>query len=577
MHKKVFAYLRKTDWAIVGFCLLLISGQVWLELLLPDYMKNITTLLQTGGTTNQILHNGGLMLLCSLGSLVLSIIVGFFASRIAAGLGRRLRDGIYSKVSSFSKQEIHKFSTASLVTRSTNDVTQVQNFVAMSLQVLVKAPILAVWALCKILGKSWQWTAVTAVAVVFLLIFVTAIILLCLPRFKIMQKQTDDLNRVTREGLQGMRIVHAFNAEEFQEAKAENVNTSLYKTHLFAISTLSFLAPMMNMLTGGLSLAIYWVGAYVIQNSAANKISLFSDMTVFMSYAMMIISSFIMLIVIFMQLPRAIISIKRIEEVLKTEPSIQGGNGVVPTEKGTVEFKNVFFKYPDGKNNVLENINLKIESGETVAFIGSTGSGKTSLVDLIPRFYDATSGEVLVDGENVKNFSLKDLHNRIGYVSQKAILLSGTIASNVTMEKDIEIDDVLKAIEQAQAKEFVSKMENNVNAEIYQGGKNISGGQKQRLSIARAIAKKPEFIIFDDSFSALDYTTDRNLRKTLTKELGDTTCIIVAQRIGTIKNADKIVVVDDGKIVGIGKHDELLASCKVYKQIALSQLNKEEI
>ncbi len=576
--KKVISYFNKKDIFVMLISLCLIIGQVWLEITMPTYMENITYLLNTSGSIAQILENGAYMLACSLGSLGLSIIVGFLTARLAAGLSLRLRNAIYGQVSTFSKQEIRKFSTASLVTRCTNDVTQVQMLLAMGLQVLIKAPVLSIWAICTIIGKSWQWTAITAAAVAFLLVFVTIIIICCLPRFKIIQKQTDDLNRVTRESLTGMRIVHAFNAEEYQQEKFQKVNTSLYKTHLFTTTTLSFMSPIMQTLTGGLSLAIYWVGAYIIQNAnVAMKYDLFSDMVTFMTYSMMIISSFIMLIFVFIQLPRAIVSMRRIEEVISTESSVKSGNGVVPKESGTIEFRNVNFKYPDGKEMVLSDINLKIEKGETVAFIGSTGSGKTTLVDLVPRFYDVTSGEVLVDGENVKDFKLKSLHEKVGYVSQKAMLLSGTVFDNISMGKDIELQDVLKALEQAQAKDFVDKMENKHEAKIYQGGKNISGGQKQRLSIARAIAKKPEFIIFDDSFSALDYKTDRKLRTALEKELSDTTCLIVAQRIGTIKNADKIVVLDNGKIVGVGKHDELLKDCKVYKEIALSQLDKEEL
>lgn len=576
--KKVLGYLNKKDVYVMLMSLVLIVGQVWLEITMPTYMEKITILLNTNGTVAQILENGAYMLLCSLGSLGLSIIVGYFTSRLAAGLSLRLRNAIYSQVSMFSKQEIRKFSTASLVTRCTNDVTQIQMLLAMGLQVLIKAPVLSVWAVCTIVGKSWQWTAVTATAVAFLLVFVTIIMLCCLPRFKVIQKQTDDLNRVTRESLTGMRIVHAFNAEGYQQNKFEKVNNALFKTHRFTTVTLSFMAPIMQTLTGGLSLAIYWVGAYIIQNAdAALKIDLFGDMVTFMTYSMMIISSFIMLIFVFIQLPRAIVSMRRIEEVITTQPSVKSGKGVSPSESGTIEFKKVNFKYPDGKEMVLSDINLKIEKGETIAFIGSTGSGKTTLVDLVPRFYDVTSGEVLVDGENVKDYDLKVLHEKIGYVSQKAMLLSGTVFDNVSMGKDIDLQDVLKALEQAQAKDFVDRMENKHESKIYQGGKNISGGQKQRLSIARAIAKKPEFIIFDDSFSALDYKTDRKLRTALEKELSDTTCLIVAQRIGTIKNADKIVVLDDGKIVGIGKHDELLNSCKVYKEIALSQLDKEEL
>lgn len=576
--KNALKYFSKKDVLFMFLSLILIVGQVFLDLTIPDYMTKITTIIQQEGEISEILLNGGIMLGLSLGSLALSVIVGLFSAQMAAGYGTRLREGLYSQVSKFSKQEINKFSTASLVTRSTNDIRNVKMLISMGFQAMLKAPILAVWALIKILGKSWQWSVVTACAVGFLLIAVVIIISLCLPKFKVVQKQTDDINRVTRENLTGMRIVHAFNAEEYQNEKFEGVNKKLYKTQLFTSSTLSFLSPLMNLLTGGLSLAIYWVGAYIISSAnAVEQIGLFSDMTAFMSYAMKIVSAFLLLIMVFMILPRAIVSMRRINEVLNTEPSIVSGDGVKTNEIGTIEFKNVNFKYPDGKENVLDNINFKIEKGETVAFIGSTGSGKTTLVDLIPRFYDTTSGEVLVDGENVKNFKLKDLHKRIGYVSQKAILLSGTVAENVTMGKDIEPQDVLKAIEQAQAKDFVDKMANKTESEIYQGGRNISGGQKQRLSIARAIAKKPEFIIFDDSFSALDYKTDKKLRKALEKELTDTTCLIVAQRIGTIKNADKIIVLDDGKIVGQGKHDDLLENCEVYKQIALSQLSKEEL
>ena len=411
-----------------------------------------------------------------------------------------------------------------------------------------------------------------------MLLFVVLVISLCLQRFKRIQSETYDINRVTREGLTGMRIIHAFNAEEYQNSKFDKVNTKLYKTQKFTSKTLSFLSPFMNLLINGLSLAIYWVGSVIINNAAlAEKEILFADMITFMTYAMMILSSFIMLIMVFMLLPRAIVSLKRINDVLSTDPLIKDGVGVKPKKLGTIEFKNVDFKYPDGKENVLSNINLKIEKGETVAFIGATGSGKTTLVDLIPRFYDATNGEVLIDNENVKDFTLEELHKRIGYVSQKAVLLSGTVVDNITMGHDIKSEDILSAIEQAQAKDFVSKMEHKEESKIYQGGKNISGGQKQRLSIARAIAKKTEFIIFDDSFSALDYTTDKKLREALNTQLADTTCLIVAQRIGTIKNADKIVVFDDGKIVDIGKHEYLLENCEVYKQIALSQLSKEEL
>ncbi|MBQ0017367.1 MAG: ABC transporter ATP-binding protein [Clostridiales bacterium] len=576
--KRILKTLNKLDYLIVLLCIMFIVGQVWLDLTMPDYMNKITTLLQTEGQIGDILKNGGMMVLCALGSLALSFLVGYFVSKLAAKIGMNFREQIYDKVGSFSKYEISKFSTSSLITRCTNDTTQVQNLVAMGLQIIVKSPILAIWAICKILGKSWQWSVVTLIAVVFMLIAITVVIILCLPRFKIIQKQTDDLNRVTRENLTGIRIVHAFNAESFQEEKFDEVNTNLTKTHTYTSKALSFLSPILQFVIGGLSLAIYWVGAYIINGaSMMDKIGLFSDMVVFLSYAMQVVSAFIMLVIVFMLLPRTIVSIKRIEEVLTCSPSINDGSGATTKQVGTIEFKDVNFRYPDGQDYVLSNINLKIEKGETVAFIGATGSGKTTLVDLVPRFYDATSGEVLIDGQNVKNFTLEDLRNRIGYVSQKAIILSGTVFDNISMGHDIETKDVINAIDYAEAKEFVDKMEKKENAVIYQSGKNISGGQKQRLSIARAIAKKPEFIIFDDSFSALDYKTDKKLRTTLDKKFKGITRLIVAQRIGTIKNADKIVVVDNGKIVGVGTHEELLDTNKVYKEIALSQLSEEEL
>lgn len=576
--KNILKLLKTKDYFFMAFSLLFIVTQVWLDLKMPDYMNIITTELQQGGNVNVILRNGGMMLLCSLGSLALSIFAGFFAAKIASGLGLRLREKLYDKVHSFSKTEISRFSTSSLITRTTNDTTQVQMLIAMGLQIMIKAPVLAIWAIIKILGKNWQWSLVTGVVLAVLLIVIITLVLICLPKFKIVQKQTDDLNRVTRENLTGIRIVHAFNAEKYQQQKFEEVNSALTKTQLFTSKTLSFLSPMMSFLIGGLTLAIYWVGAYLINNAnLGERIGLFSDMVVFSTYAMQVISAFIMMVMIFMQLPRTIVSIKRINEVLNTHPSITDGKGVETKIEGCIEFKNVNFKYPDGQENILSDISLKINKGETVAFIGSTGSGKSTLINLIPRFYDVSSGEILIDGENVKDYKLEDLHNKIGYVSQKAILLSGTVYENITMGHDIEPEDILKAIEQSQSKEFVDKMEEKGDVTIYQGGKNISGGQKQRLSIARALVKKPEFIIFDDSFSALDYKTDKKLRDTLNAELEDTTCLIVAQRIGTIRNADKIVVLDKGNIVGMGTHDQLLKTCKVYKEIALSQLSKEEL
>lgn len=577
--KKILKLLGKKDWSFVAFSMVLIVGQVWLDLTMPDYMNKISKILLTTGNVKEITINGIYMLLLALGSLALSIAVGYLTAKVAASLGQKLRNAVYAKVSSFSKAEISRFSTSSLITRSTNDTQQITFLVGMGLQVLVKAPIMAVWGIIKILGKSWQWSVLTACAVVFLLLVITTIMILCVPKFKVVQKQTDDINRVTRENLTGIRIIHAFNAEEYAENKFEKVNNNLTRTQTFTSKTMAFMNPTMNFVIGMTSMLIYWIGALVISRAGLieAKLVLYTDMAVFLEYAMRIISSFVMLVMIFMMMPRAMVSLKRIGEVLNTTSTVCDGQGAIGLEEGIVEFKNVSFKYPDGKENVLSDINIKINKGETVAFIGATGCGKSTLIDLVPRFYDATEGEVLVDGVNVKDYTLEQIHSKVGYVSQKAILLSGTVFDNVTMGHDIEPNDVVKAIKYSEAKEFVEKMEGKENAEIYQGGKNISGGQKQRLSIARAIAKKPEIMIFDDSFSALDYKTDKKLRKTLNKEFKGITCLIVAQRIGTIREADKIVVLDKGKIVGMGKHDELMQGCKVYQEIALSQLSEEEL
>ena len=576
--KRIFKILNMKDYLIVATCFLFIIGQVWLDLTMPEYMSRITTILQTTGSTKAILKNGSLMLICELGSLVLSILVGYFVAKLAGKIGKTLREQIYDKVGTFSKAEITRFSTPSLITRCTNDTTQIQRIISIGLQVAVKSPVLAVWAILKILNKSWTWSLATIITVVILVIFITVIVCVCVPKFKIVQNQIDDLNRVTRENLTGIRVVHAFNAEEYQQEKYEEVNESLRKTQTFTSRRLAMLSPIMSLMVGGLSLSIYWIGAFLINRAdMLHKVGLFSDMIVFSTYAMQIISAFIMMIMMFMMMPRAIVSIKRINEVMNTEPSIKDGKGVNPQPLGTIEFKNVSFRYPGSQADMLSNINLKIEKGETVAFIGSTGSGKTTLIDLIPRFYDATEGEVLVDGENVKDYKLEDLNKRIGYISQKSVILSGTIFDNVTMGQSIQAQDVLDAIAYSQAKEFVENMENKENAKIYQSGKNISGGQKQRLAIARAIAKKPEILIFDDSFSALDYKTDKILRDTLDEKFDDTTRIVVAQRIGTIKDADKIIVLDQGKIVGIGSHLDLLQNNKVYRQIASTQLSKEEL
>ena len=580
---KILKNLNWKEWLMIAASVLLIAGQVFLDLKLPDYMTEITTHLQTGANNmNAIWTAGGYMLACALGSAILSVVVGFFAARIGAGLSKRLRECVYLKVQSFSKNEMKKFSTASLITRSTNDITQVQFFVAMGLQVIVKAPIMAIWAIIKISGKSWQWSLITVAAVVILLVTIISIIIVCLPKFKKLQKQTDDINKVTRENLTGLKVVRAFNAEEFQSEKFEEVNENLTSTHLFVSKRMVIFSPVLHFIMSSLSLAIYWVGAYLINSAAMlDKITLFSDMIVFTSYSMQIIMAFMMLVMIFMMLPRATVSAKRINEVLNTESSIKDGVGVVPTEEGTIEFNNVYFKYPDASEYVLENITFSVKKGETVAFIGSTGSGKSTLIDLVPRFYDVTSGEVKVNGNNVKDYKLNDLHNLIGYISQKSVLFSGSVTENIGFGENENgkptEEDIKTAIRQAQAKDFVEKMPEGYDAEISQGGKNVSGGQKQRLSIARAFARKPEIFIFDDSFSALDYKTDSILRSTIETELKDVTCLIVAQRIGTIKDADKIIVLNEGKMVGMGKHKELLENCEIYKEIALSQLSKEEL
>lgn len=580
---KMLKKLSWKEWIMVAISVIFIAGQVWLDLKLPEFMSEITTLLTTGSSDmGAIWRNGGFMLACAIGSTLLSVVVGFFAARIAAKLGLVLRSSIYSQIQDFSKSEMKQFSTASLITRSTNDVTQVQNFVAMGLQVMVKAPIMAVWAIIKIVGKSWQWSLITAVAVAVLLLCIITILLFCLPRFKKMQKQTDDINRVARENLTGLRVVKAFNAEKFEEDKFEEKNSNLTDTNMYVYKRMSLFGPMMSLVMNGVSLAIYWVGAYIIQAaSGMEKIALFSDMVVFMSYAVQVIFSFIMLVMIFMMLPRATVSAKRINEILDTKSSIKDGQGAAPVERGTVEFKNVSFKYPNADEYVLKNISFKVNKGEQVAFIGSTGSGKSTLIDLVPRFYDATEGEVLVDGINVKDYKLEELYNILGYVSQKSILFTGTINENVGFGKNKNgkpsEEEIQLAIKQAQAKDFVEKMPDKYNSHISQGGKNVSGGQKQRLSIARALARKSEILIFDDSFSALDYKTDKALRKTLNKDLKGTTSLIVAQRIGTIKNADQIIVLDNGNMVGKGKHEELLKNCPIYKEIALSQLSKEEL
>ncbi len=581
---KLLKQMRKKDWLLVLVCIAFIVFQVWLDLKLPDYMSEITTLVQTEGSEMaDILLNGGYMLLCAFGSLLAAIVTGYFVAKIAANFSRDLRKRIFDKVEDFSLQEVKKFSTSSLITRTTNDVTQIEMLIAMGLQMLIKAPITAVLAITKILNKSWQWSALTGVAVVILLSVIGFLIAIILPKFKIVQKLIDKINGITRENLTGIRVVRAFNAEEFQEAKFSKVNNDLTNLQLFNQKKLAIMQPIMYLVMYGLTLGIYFIGAYLIQDVGLSvKLSLFSDMVVFSSYAMQVIMSFLMLAVIFMIVPRASVSAKRINEVLDENIEIQDLVSVSakPKEKGTVAFKNVSFKYADADEYILKNISFEAKKGETVAFLGSTGSGKSTLLNLIPRFYDATEGEVLVDGVNVKDYKQQDLHDLLGYVPQKAVLFKGTIKSNVAYgenEKNITDTKVKEAVHVAQADDFVLKLDDTYDHAIAQGGTNVSGGQKQRLSIARAIARDPEIYLFDDSFSALDYKTDATLRKELKKYTKDATTLIVAQRIGTVMNADKILVLENGECVGIGTHKELLKNCEVYKQIALSQLSKEEL
>ena len=581
---KLLKYLTKQDWGFAVLALVFIVAQVWLDLTMPDYMSEITTLVQTQGSAmSDILIAGGKMLACALGSFAASIIAAICAARIAANFSATLREKLFDQVQSFSMAEIGKFSTASLITRSTNDVMQVQMLIVMGLQVLLKAPIMAVWAICKIAGKSWQWTMSTGVAVAVLLVIVLVCVIVAMPKFRKLQKLTDDINRVTRENLTGLNVIRAYNAEGYQEAKFEDANQRLTKTQLFANRTMAFLMPGIQMVMSGLTLAVYWIGAYLVENAQlTDKLPIFSDMIVFSQYAMQVVMAFMMLVMIFIILPRASVAAKRILEVLNTRSSIQDGSVTKsqPGKKGEIEFRNVSFRYPDADGDVLQNITFTAHQGETVALIGATGCGKSTVINLIPRFYDVTQGQVLVDGVDVREYNQHALRDKIGYVSQKSILFSGTVKSNVAYGdsgKPSSEEDVIHAVRTAQAEEFVQKLPEEYDGYIAQGGSNLSGGQKQRLSIARAICRHPEIFIFDDSFSALDYKTDRVLRQTLQQECGDSTRIIVAQRIGTIRDADKIIVLEDGKIAGMGRHEELMKSCPVYQQIALSQLSKEEL
>lgn len=580
---KLLKCFKKKEWLIALFSFALITFQVWIELKLPDFMSEITILVQSEGSKMaDIILNGGYMLLCAASSLIISVVVGYLIANLAAIFSKRTRRRLFRKVENLSMSEIKGFSTSSLITRTTNDITQVEMLIGMGLQLLIKAPITAIWAVTKILNKSFEWSMLTAIAVLILLSVIIILIIVVMPKFKIVQKLTDRVNNVTRENLMGIRVVRAFNAEEYQEEKFRGVNELLTKQQLFNQKTFAIMSQVMYLVMYFLTLGIYFIGAGLIRDALLpDKLLLFGNMVVFSSYAMQVIMAFLMLAMIFMMVPRAMVSVKRINEVLDCESSILEGNFDGKTdEEGTVEFRNVSFKYPDAEEYILEDISFKANKGDTVAFIGSTGSGKSTLINLVPRFYDATNGEVLVDGVNVKDYKLEALNNKIGYVPQKAVMFNGSVEYNVLYGESKNSktnEDLEDAIRVSQAKEFVMKMEDGVNTHIASGGTNVSGGQKQRLSIARAIARNPEIYIFDDTFSALDYKTDATLRKELKKYTKNATSLIVAQRIGTIMHADTIIVLDKGKCVGVGKHADLLKNCPIYLEIAKSQLEEEEI
>ncbi len=585
---RVLKLLKVREWIFALLAVGLIVLQVWLDLTMPDYMATITKLAVTGSSANmgELWKNGVFMLACALGSALSAVAVGFFVARIAAAVSFRLRAQVFDKVESFSMEEINRFSTASLITRTTNDIMQVQMVMSMGLQMVIKAPILAVWAVCKILTRQWEWSVVTAAAVVLMLALMLFILVAVFPKFRKVQKLTDNLNSVTRENLTGVRVVRAYNAEKYQENKFAKANGELTKTQLFTSRAMAIMAPVMTMVMSGMSLAIYWIGAYLIDAlpTGAERSELFGQMAAFSGYGMQVVMAFMMLAMIFIILPRAMVSVRRINEVLDTPASVADGTFSAAPEGspvGTVEFRNVSFKYPDAEEYVLKNLSFRAEKGQTVAFIGSTGSGKSTAVNLVPRFYDATDGEVLVDGVNVKDYTLRALHDKIGYVPQRAVMFSGTVESNVAFgEKDgaeYTADDVKEAVRVAQGKEFVEEKEDGYFAHVAQGGTNFSGGQKQRLAIARAVCRDPEIFIFDDSFSALDYKTDRELRTALKEEAGGATSLIVAQRIGTIRDADLIIVLEEGEVVGQGTHEELMENCEVYREIAYSQLSEEEL
>lgn len=582
---KLLKKMGKREVLMAVLCALLVLGQVYFDLTLPDYMTDLTMMLNTAGSeTSDILNVGLKMLGCTLASAALAIGCGYLSAKTASGFSYTVREKLFNHVMDMGSEEMQDFSIPSLITRTTNDITQIQMIVSMGLQMIIKSPIMAVWAVIKILGKSWELSAVTAAFVVVICVFVLAVMATCIPRFRIVQKLTDKINRVARENLTGINVVHAFNAEKYQNDKfdvpsKEMMNTQLKNQRMFAL-----MMPVMNIGMNGLTLAIYWLGAVLIQQIALtavqDRITLFSNVVVFSTYATYVVMSFMMLVMIFMMLPAAQVSAERINEVLERDVNIKEGSVSEGREQGTVEFKNVSFRYPHASEDELSNISFKINKGQTLAIIGATGSGKTTLISLIPRFYDATEGEVLVDGVNVKNYKFDTLYDKLGYVTQKAVLFAGSIRKNVFFGESAapETDEELKnAIELSQAEEFVDKLPDGTEHMISQMGRNVSGGQKQRLSIARALSRKPEILVFDDSFSALDYKTDAKLREGLNEKLKDTTKIIVAQRISTIRHADKIIVLDRGEAVGMGTHEELMKNCDVYKEIALSQLSAAEL
>ena len=618
---RIMKYLSKAEIGQMLIALVSIVGQIWFDLELPDYMSDITTLVETPGSAMaDIWVAGGKMLLVSLGSVACAIITGYIAARVASSFGQRLRSLEFRKVESFGPAEMSKFSTASLITRSTNDITQIQMFITMGLQLIVKSPIMAVWAVCKIAGEGFEWTVATAIAVVILLVAVVILMAMVMPKFKAMQRLTDNINLVARENLTGLRVVRAYNAEDYQESKFTKANKDLTDTQLFTNRTMAIMMPLMNTVMNGLMLAVYWIGAYLIEAAElTDKLTVFSNMVVFSSYSVQVIMSFLLMSMVFVLWPRADVSAQRVMEVLNTEPIVKNGTKLAADiaktgQTGTVEFKNVSFTYPDSREAMLQGINFKAEKGQTVAFIGSTGSGKSSLINLVPRFYDVSAGQVLVDGVDVRDYDMVALRDKIGYVPQRSVLFKGTVAGNISYgdkpgENDaVELADtstpagrkrealqlaadaandgkltdeqmsrVKAAADVAQAGEFVNRMDGGFDSPIAQGGSNVSGGQKQRLSIARAVYRHPEILIFDDSFSALDFKTDRAVRDALAEEAKDSTKLIVAQRIGTIMNADRIVVLDEGKVVGQGTHKELLENCEVYRQIAESQLSESEL